>query len=507
MRAILAIDQGTTGTTALVLGERGEVLGRGYREIPQFYPQPGWVEHDPEAIWASVQAVVPEALAASGLEAGALVGLGLTNQRETFVVWDRATGRPLDRAVVWQCRRSADDCAAWVAQGLEEEVRERTGLVIDAYFSGTKLAHWLQRHPAEAERARRGELCFGTIDTWLVWKLTGGQVHATDVTNASRTLMCHLRTLQWDAKQLAWLGVPQVMLPEIRPSIASFGAVVEGALPGVLPGLPIAAVAGDQHAALFGQACFQPGEAKNTYGTGCFLLMNTGQTPKASRNRLLTTVAWQRAGEAPRYALEGSVFIAGAAVQWLRDGLGLIASAAETEALAASVPDTGGVAFVPAFVGLGAPHWDGHARGLIVGLTRGTGRAHLVRATLEAIAHQSEELLRAMAADAGMPLAALKVDGGATANGLLMQLQADLIGVPVVRRAHAEATAWGAGAMAGLGLGLWASEAEVADLLGTEGSTFLPQLGLVERQARIQRWGRAVARAKAWAAEEDELRG
>jgi glycerol kinase len=492
---VLAIDQGTTGSTALVFDARGQVAGKGYREITQHYPQPGWVEHDAEEIWERTAEAVAEAIAQAAIGPGALAGLGITNQRETVVLWERATGRPLHRAVVWQCRRTAEVCARLARSPLAETITARTGLVVDAYFSGTKLAWLLDAVPDGRARAARGELAAGTIDAWLLWKLTGGAVHATDVTNASRTMLFDIHRLAWCDDMLGGLGVPRAILPEVRPSGTRFGVTADvGCLPA---GLPIAAIAGDQHAALFGQACFAPGQAKNTYGTGCFMLMNTGTAPVPSRNRLLTTLAWQFEGQPALYALEGSVFVAGAAVQWLRDGLGIIRTAAESDALATSVADTGGVYVVPAFVGLGAPHWDGFARGTMVGLTRGTTRAHIARATLEAIAYQTRDILEAMVADSGVSLAELRVDGGATANAFLMQFQADVLGVPVVRQNQVESTAWGAAAMAGVTLGLWPDLAAVAALQGGD-RRFEPQMDASERARLLAGWTRAVERSRGW---------
>ena len=496
MRCVLALDQGTSGSTALVVDDEGAVRARGYAELPQHYPQPGWVEHDPEQIWATMAEAGRRALAAAGVPGRDIAAIGITNQRETTIVWDRATGAPIHHAIVWQCRRTAAACDALKAQGVESLVRERTGLVLDAYFSGTKVA-WLLDHAAGARRrAERGELAFGTVDAWLVWKLTGGRRHATDATNASRTLLLNLKSGDWDAQMLSVLGVPREVLPTV---VASSGVCDETVELGWLPaGVPIAGIAGDQQAALFGQACYQPGAAKNTYGTGCFVLVNTGATPVASTHGLLTTIAW-RIGERLTYALEGSVFIAGAAVQWLRDGLGVIRQAAETQALAESVDDTGGVYFVPAFVGLGAPYWDQYARGTIVGLTRGTTRAHLARAALEAIAFQSRDVLEAMAADAGVRLPALKVDGGAVANDFLCQFQADILDATVVRPKVIETTALGAAFLAGLGRGVWRSLDALATRHAVE-RTFTPRMDAATRARRYDGWRRAVERSRGWEA-------
>jgi glycerol kinase len=495
-RYVLALDQGTTGSTALVVDVEGRAVARGYAELPQHYPQPGWVEHDPEEIWSTVERAARVALAAAGVSGREIAAVGITNQRETTVLWERATGAPVHRAIVWQCRRTAPLCERLRADGHEPRVRARTGLLLDAYFSGTKI-RWLLDHVPDARvQAGRGQLAFGTVDAWLLWKLTGGRVHATDVTNASRTLCLDLARVDWDDEMLALLGVPREVLPRLMPSAGVFGQTVDlGWLP---RGVPIAGVAGDQQAALFGQGCYEPGAAKNTYGTGCFLLLNTGPTPVPSRRGLVTTIAWQIGGQTT-YALEGSVFIAGAAVQWLRDGLGLIRAAAESEALADSVPDTDGIYFVPAFVGLGAPYWDMYARGTIVGLTRGTTAAHLTRAALEAIAYQSRDVLEAMAADAGVAPPELRVDGGAVANGFLCQFQADILAIPVVRPAVIETTGLGAAYLAALGAGLWRSLDAVASRVAIE-RVFRPMMDEPTRAARYAGWRRAVERARGWAA-------
>ncbi|MEZ4403263.1 MAG: glycerol kinase GlpK [Kofleriaceae bacterium] len=491
MRHVIAIDQGTTGSTVLVLDETLQVVGRGYREFAQHYPQPGWVEHDPEEIWASVVAALGQALAQAAVPAGSLAAIGITNQRETTVVWDRATGTPVHRAIVWQDRRTAEACAALKAAGHEATVRARTGLTLDPYFSGTKIA-WLSQHdPAVAAAAARGELAFGTVDSYLVWRLTGGAAHVTDPSNASRTLVFDLHTRAWSDELCALLGVAPALLPKVVPSSGVCGTT--RGVPGLPDGVAIAGLAGDQQAALFGQACFAPGQAKCTYGTGAFILMNTGAAPVASTNGLLTTVAWQLPGEVA-YALEGSAFIAGAAVQWLRDGLGFVTSAAEIEALAASVPDSGGVVVVPAFTGLGAPHWRPDARGAVFGLTRGTTRAHLARATLEGMALQNVDILRAMEADAGTRLTTLRVDGGAAANDLLMQFQADVLGVELSRPAMVETTALGAAFLAGLGVGVWQSKDAIAAAWREE-RRFLPTADRAAVDAHLARWATAVAKA------------
>jgi glycerol kinase len=488
-RFILAIDQGTTGTTALVLDRKGLVRGRGYAELPQHFPRPGWVEHDPAEIWASVRAAVPRALGAAKAPRTAVAAVGVTNQRETTLLWDRATGEPVARAIVWQDRRTSDRCDALKARHATV-IRRATGLVCDPYFSATKL-EWLLAHHARARRlARAGRLAFGTVDSWLVWKLTGGAVHATDPTNASRTMLFGLRSLRWEPELLRRFGVPANVLPEVRPSAGGFGTTRAC---GVLPdGVPITGVAGDQQAALFGQGCVRAGQSKNTYGTGCFLLLHTGHRPVRSRAGLLTTVACDPRGEAA-YALEGSVFIAGAAIQWLRDGLGILAEAAESETLARSVPDSGGVVLVPAFAGLGAPWWRSDVRGALTGLTRGTTRAHVARAALESIAFQTRDLVEAMARDAGARLQALQVDGGATGNDLLMQMQADLLGVPVRRPRVVETTALGAGLLAGLATGFWSSQRELdhARRLDRE---FRPKQDGKWRRAEVARWRAALER-------------
>jgi glycerol kinase len=493
-RYVLALDQGTTGSTVLVVDAEGVVRARGYAELSQHYPQPGWVEHDPEEIWATVGAAARRALAEAGVAPAEIAAVGITNQRETTIVWDRTTGAPIHPAIVWQCRRTAATCDALRARGVESLVRERTGLVLDAYFSGTKIGWLLDHVPGARRRAERGELAFGTVDAWLLWKLTAGRLHATDATNASRTLCLGLRSVDWDDEMLELLGVPRALLPAV---VDSSGVCAETNDVGWLPAdVPIAGIAGDQQAALFGQACYEPGSAKNTYGTGCFVLLNTGAEPVVSGHGLVTTVAWRIAGRAS-YALEGSVFIAGAAVQWLRDGLGVIARADETRALAESVADTDGVYFVPAFVGLGAPYWDAYARGTIVGLTRGTTRAHLARAALEAIAYQSRDVLEAMAADAKMPLRALKVDGGAVANDFLCQFQADVLDAAVVRPRVIETTALGAAFLAGLGAGLWRSLDALAARQAID-RTFTPDMDPDTRARRYDGWRRAVERARHW---------
>ena len=452
MKYVLALDQGTTSSRAIVFDENGSMRGVAQKEFRQIFPQPGWVEHDADEIWSTQLGVAVEAVARAGIKNSDIAAIGITNQRETTVVWDRRTSKPICNAIVWQDRRTADRCRALKAAGHEPLFRERTGLVLDPYFSGTKLAWILDNVPGARARAEKGELAFGTVDSWLVWKLTDGQAHVTDPSNASRTLLFNIQTGEWDSELLKILNVPRSLLPEVRSSSEVYGQ---------MKGIPIAGIAGDQQAALFGQLCTEPGLAKNTYGTGCFMLMNTGTRPVTSKNQLLTTVAW-RLGHRTEYALEGSVFVAGAVVQWLRDSLGIIRTSADVEALAKSVPDSGGVYFVPAFVGLGAPHWDPYARGAIVGLTRGSTAAHIARAALDSIAFQTADVMQAMQADSGIQLKELRVDGGASRNDLLMQFQADALGIPVIRPAVSETTAWGAACLAGLATGVWSSPRELA---------------------------------------------
>ncbi len=495
MKAILALDQGTSSSRAIIFDPRGRSLAGVQQEFRQLFPQPGWVEHDVDEIWRTQLDVAAQAITQSGLSAAHIGALGITNQRETTVLWERKSGRPLANAIVWQDRRTAAFCDALKRAGHEPLFASKTGLVLDAYFSGTKLKWLLDNIPGARERAARGELAFGTIDSWLVWQLSGGKAHVTDVSNASRTLLFNIHTLEWDDELLRLLDIPRSVLPEV---VASSGVVAHTDCEGLPRGIAIAGIAGDQQAALFGQACIEPGMAKNTYGTGCFMLMNTGATAVASKNKLLTTIAW-KIGDTTHYALEGSVFIAGAAIQWLRDGLGIIDTAAAIESLAASVADSGGVYFVPAFAGLGAPHWDQGARGVIVGLTRGTTRAHLARAALEAIAHQSADLLAAMTADAGIALKELRVDGGATVNNMLMQFQADLLNVPVVRPVITETTALGAAYLAGLAVGLWRDQAQIAALWKKDRS-FIPAGNALDIATRRSTWQRAVEHSKHWVA-------
>jgi len=490
-RYVLAIDQGTTGSTALIIDQRLRVAAKVNVEFRQFFPRPGHVEHDLGDIWASTLKAISGALRHAGIKGRQIDAIGITNQRETTALWDRRSGKPLHRAIVWQDRRTAPACEALKAAGKEELVRGRTGLVLDPYFSGTKIRWLLENVKGAEEKAGRGEVAFGTIDTVLLWKLTGGAVHATDVTNASRTLLMDLGRLAWDDEMCALFGVPRAILPEIKPSSGLFGTTKGLKL---LPdGIPIAGIAGDQQAALVGQACFQPGEAKCTYGTGAFLLMNAGPRPVTSRHGLLGTVAWQ-IGDQVAYALEGSAFIAGAAVQWLRDGLGIIRKSGDIEALARKVPDSHGVVFVPALAGLGAPHWRPGARGLITGIDRGTTRAHIARAALEGVAFEIHDLAQAMAQDIGRPMPMFRVDGGASANDLLMQFQADLLQTPIERPRMIETTALGAAFLAGLGAGVWSGTEEVKKTWRVD-KRFTPRMEGQARQAHLERWRRAVERA------------
>jgi glycerol kinase len=488
--AVLALDQGTTGSTALVFTHDGSVLGRAYAEIAQSYPQPGWVEQDPREIWETSQRVMREAIADAGLGPGEVKALGITNQRETTVIWDRATGVPVHPAIVWQSRQSAPQCDALNHAGHAPLLRARTGLVVDPYFSGSKIRWILERYPETVSRARDGALLFGTIDTWLIWQLTGGASHVTDPTNASRTLLYNIHTREWDPVLLETLDIPAAMLPEVRPSAGLFGeACVEP-----VSGVPITGVAGDQQAALYGQGCWEPGMAKNTYGTGAFLVANLGQQRPDPQGGLLTTIACDRHGQ-PAYAVEGSVFVAGALIQWFRDELGLLETAAASEAIATEVDSTAGVYIVPAFTGLGAPYWDMHARGAILGLTRGADRRHLVRAALEAIAYQTADVVTAMGADGTVPVHELRVDGGACANDFLMQFQADVLGVTVDRPRVIETTATGAAFLAGLGAGFWSAPDEVAGVRQCE-RRFEPQLDSGTRASLLAGWKDAVARVR-----------
>ncbi|NMG45526.1 glycerol kinase GlpK [Aromatoleum toluvorans] len=494
MSWLLALDQGTTSSRAMVFDASGRVCGTAQKAFAQHFPQPGWVEHDPDEILATQLDCARAALADAGIEAQALAGIGITNQRETTILWERASGRALAPAIVWQDRRTAAACDRLRAAGHAELVRARTGLELDAYFSATKLAWLLDNVPGARARARAGELAFGTVDSWLVWHLSGGALHVTDPGNAARTMLFNIHACDWDDELLALFDIPRALLPRI---VDSSGVCGETRVDVLGAAVPIAGIAGDQQAATFGQACFTPGMAKNTYGTGCFLLMNTGDEAVASANRLLTTVGWRAAGRT-RYALEGSIFMGGAIVQWLRDGLGLIRRSPDIEALAASVPDSGGVVLVPAFTGLGAPYWDAYARGALFGLTRGTGAGHIARAALEAIALQTVDLVAAMDRDGAGPLTELRVDGGAAANDLLMQLQADLLGVPVVRPQMLETTALGAAYLAGLGVGVWSGQDELA-ALWRGGRRFEPTMDADRREALISSWHRGVERSRAWA--------
>ena len=495
---VMALDAGTTSNRAIIFDVDSKIVGVAQKEFTQHFPQPGWVEHDAEEIWSSMHEVMREALEQSGLVASDIAAIGITNQRETTVIWDRTTGRPIYNAIVWQSRQTADICEDLKRQGLVDEFKEKTGLVIDAYFSGTKVK-WILDHVEGARaRAEKGELAFGTIDTWLLWKLTGGKEHKTDYSNASRTLMFNIKTLEWDEALLKHLTVPKSLLPEVRPSSEVYGHTV----PSVIgASVPVAGMAGDQQSALFGQNCFSPGEAKNTYGTGCFLLMNTGTDICMSKNGLVTTIAWGLDGKV-EYALEGSIFVGGSAIQWLRDGLRLVDSAPDSEWVAKKVPDAGGVYMVPAFVGLGAPYWDMNARGMIIGLTRGTTKAHIVRATLDSLAYQTRDVLGSMEADSGNRLAALKVDGGAVANNLLMQFQADLLGVPVDRPQITETTALGAAYLAGLATGVWASKEDLKKSWQLD-TRFTPALDKKDADKLYKGWKKAVKHAANWLADEE----
>ena len=491
--AVLAIDQGTTGSTALVLDRHGKVLGRATEEFTQHYPQPGWVEHEPDEIWRVSLDVMGAALDDAKLTNGDLKAVGITNQRETTIVWNRSTGEPLHRAIVWQSRQTADICQQIRDDGLEPKITEKTGLVVDPYFSGSKVKWILDRYPEARPRAEAGELVFGTVDTWMLYKLTGGEVLATEPTNASRTLLYDIRTLAWDPELLEIFGVPEAMLPEVKPSSGVFGTTVPaGSLPG---GIPVAGMAGDQQAALFGQACWQPGMVKNTYGTGCFVVLHTGDELQRSDCGLLTTVCCDADG-GTAYALEGSIFTTGAAIQWLRDELGLIGSAVETEKIASRVEDTQGVYVVPAFAGLGAPYWDMGARGAIVGLTRGSGRDQIIRATLDSIAYQTRDVIDAMNCDGSTTVHELRADGGAAANNILMQFQADILGVPVVRPQLLETTAAGSAFLAGLAVGMWRDSAELADVW-REDRRFEATMTQEERDSLYRGWRAAVERVRA----------
>ncbi|MCI8839608.1 MAG: glycerol kinase GlpK [Oscillospiraceae bacterium] len=495
---VMALDAGTTSNRCILFNERGEMCSVAQKEFTQFFPKPGWVEHDAEEIWSTQLEVAQEAMKNLNATAADIAAIGITNQRETTIVWDRHTGEPIHRAIVWQCRRTAEYCDSLKDKGLVDTVRAKTGLVIDAYFSGTKLRWLLENVPGARERAEKGELLFGTVETWLIWKLTHGRVHITDYSNAARTMLFNINTLEWDEDILKELDIPRAMLPQAKPSSCLYGEADPQFFGGPIP---IAGAAGDQQAALFGQTCFTPGEAKNTYGTGCFLLMNTGEKPVFSGNGLVTTIAWGLDGKVT-YALEGSIFVAGASIQWLRDEMRMIDSSPDSEYMARKVKNTNGCYVVPAFTGLGAPHWDQYARGAIVGITRGVNKYHIIRATLESMAYQVNDVLQAMRADSGIDLSALKVDGGASANNLLMQMQADISGAPVNRPMCVETTAMGAAYLAGLAVGYWSGREDVIKNWAID-RTFEPAISEGERARRCKGWSRAVKRAYGWAKEED----
>ena len=495
---IVALDQGTTSSRAVVMDHDANIVAVSQREFEQIYPKAGWVEHDPMEIWATQSSTLVEVLAKADISSDEIAAIGITNQRETTIVWERETGKPIYNAIVWQCRRTADICEKLKRDGMEEYIRNNTGLVIDPYFSGTKVKWILDHVEGSRERARRGELLFGTVDTWLIWKMTQGRVHVTDYTNASRTMLFNIHSLDWDDTMLDALDIPRAMLPEVRRSSEVYGQTNIGGKGGIR--IPISGIAGDQQAALFGQLCVKEGMAKNTYGTGCFMLMNTGEKPIFSKNGLVTTIAWGLDGKV-NYALEGSIFVAGAAIQWLRDELRIIDSAPDSEYMAKKVKDTNGCYVVPAFTGLGAPHWDQYARGTIVGITRGVNKYHIIRATLESLAYQVNDVLEAMKADSGIELAALKVDGGASANDFLMQTQSDIINAPVNRPQCVETTAMGAAYLAGLAVGYWASKEDVIKNWAID-KTFEPKIADEEREKRIKGWNKAVKYAYGWAKED-----
>ena len=496
---IMALDAGTTSNRCILFDEKGEICSIAQKEFTQYFPKPGWVEHDANEIWSSQLGVAVEAMAKLGIGADDIAAIGITNQRETTIVWDKSTGEPVYNAIVWQCRRTSEYCDTLKDKGLTDKFREKTGLIIDAYFSGTKLKWILDNVDGVRERAEKGELLFGTVETWLIWKLTKGKAHATDYSNASRTLLFNIKDLTWDKEILEELNIPESMLPEPKPSSCVYG-YSDASFFG--KEIPIAGAAGDQQAALFGQTCFNPGEAKNTYGTGCFMLMNTGETPVYSQNGLVTTIAWGLDGKV-NYALEGSIFVAGASIQWLRDELRIIESAADSEYMAKKVKDTNGCYVVPAFTGLGAPYWDQYARGTIVGLSRGVNKYHIIRATLESIGYQVNDVLHAMKADSGIDLAALKVDGGASANDFLMQFQSDIINAPVKRPSCVETTAMGAAYLAGLAVGYWNSKEDVIKNWAID-KVFSPIMGEDERERKIKGWNKAVKYSFGWAKEEEE---
>lgn len=493
---VMALDAGTTSNRCILFNQKGEICSVAQRTFTQYFPKPGWVEHDADEIWASQLGVAVEALNKIDAKAEDIAAIGITNQRETAIVWDKNTGKPVYNAIVWQCRRTSAYCDSLKEKGLTETFRDKTGLVIDAYFSGTKIKWILDNVPGAREKAEKGDLLFGTVDTWLIWKLTKGAVHVTDYSNASRTMLYNIKELKWDEDILRELNIPACMLPEVKPSSCVYGTTDYFGAP-----IKIAGAAGDQQSALFGQTCFQSGEAKNTYGTGCFLLMNTGETPVFSKNGLVTTIAWGIDGKV-NYALEGSIFVAGAAIQWLRDEMKLIDSAVDSEYMAGKVKDTNGCYVVPAFTGLGAPHWDQYARGTIVGITRGVNKSHIIRATLESLAYQTNDVLNAMRADSGIELKALKVDGGASANNLLMQIQSDIIGAPVLRPKCVETTAMGAAYLAGLAVGYWQNKEDVIHNWSVD-RTFEPQITADDRARRIKGWNKALTYAHGWAKDED----
>ena len=494
---MMALDAGTTSNRCLLFNEKGEMCSVAQKEFTQYFPKPGWVEHDANEIWSSQLGVAVEAMSKIGATAKDIAAIGITNQRETAIVWDKRTGEPVYNAIVWQCRRTSEYCDSLKAKGLTETYRKKTGLVIDAYFSGTKVKWILDHVEGARERAERGELLFGTVETWLIWKLTKGEVHVTDYSNASRTMLFNINTLTWDDEILKELEIPRVILPEVKPSSCVYGKSDASFFGGEIP---IGGAAGDQQAALFGQTCFEEGEAKNTYGTGCFLLMNTGEKPVFSKNGLVTTIAWGLDGKV-NYALEGSIFVAGAAIQWLRDEMHLIDSSEDSEYMAGKVKDTSGCYVVPAFTGLGAPHWDQYARGTIVGITRGVNKYHIIRATLESLAYQVHDVLAAMKADSNLELSALKVDGGASANNFLMQFQADVTDAPVSRPKCVETTAMGAAYLAGLAVGYWKSKEDVRKNWQID-RTFIPEISDEKREACIRGWNKAVKYAYGWAKEE-----
>ena len=494
---VMALDAGTTSNRCILFDKEGRICSMAQKEFTQYFPKPGWVEHDADEIWSSQLGVAVEAMSKIGAEASDIAVIGITNQRETVIVWDKITGEPICRAIVWQCRRTAKFCDKLIADGWEEKIRQKTGLKIDAYFSATKIKWILDHVEGAREKAEKGRLLFGTVETWLIWKLTKGKIHVTDYSNASRTMLFNINTLQWDEEILALLDIPASMLPKVKPSSYIYGETDPSYFGGRIL---IGGAAGDQQSALFGQTCFQPGEAKNTYGTGGFLLMNTGESPVFSDNGLLTTIAWGLDGRID-YALEGSIFVAGAAIQWLRDEMRLIDSAEDSEYMAGKVEDTNGCYVVPAFTGLGAPHWDPYARGTIVGITRGVNKYHIIRATLESLAYQVNDVLKAMEADSGITLSALKVDGGASANNFLMQVQADLSGAPVNRPKCVETTAMGAAYLAGLAAGFWSSQEEIREKWASD-RVFTPQISAEQREEKLKGWKRAVRYSYGWAKED-----